>query len=113
MTGFFEDLMEHERHGHLEKTLEGIPTLVLVGDRDLLTPPAHARALAASIPGARLITSPGAGHMLPLERDRHVSDMVESLIDPLLPAGAEEQEPRTGVPEAPRRDTAEPAPEEQ
>jgi pimeloyl-ACP methyl ester carboxylesterase len=84
MTGFFEDLMEHERHGHLEKTLEGIPTLVLVGDRDLLTPPPHARALAAAIPGARLIVSPGAGHMLPLERDRHVSDMLESLVDPLL-----------------------------
>ena len=113
MTGFFEDLMEHERHGHLEETLAGIPTLVLVGDRDLLTPPAHARALVAAIPGARLITSPGAGHMLPLERDRHVSDMVESLIDPLLPAEAGEQEPRTGAPEAPHRDTAEPAPEEQ
>ena len=110
MTGFFEDLMEHERHGHLEKTLDGIPTLVLVGERDLLTPPAHARARAAAIPGARLITSPGAGHMLPLERDRHVSDMLEQLIDPLV--GPAEEEPRTGVPEAPHRSTGKPAPEE-
>lgn len=85
MTGFFEDLMEHERHGHLEKILDGIPTVVLVGERDLLTPVSHARRLACSIPGARLITSPGAGHMLPLERDRHVSDVLEQLIDPLLP----------------------------
>jgi pimeloyl-ACP methyl ester carboxylesterase len=101
MTGFFEDLMEHERLGHLEKTLEDVPTIVLVGSRDLLTPPAHARALANAVPGARLVVSPGAGHMLPLERDRHVSDMLESLIDPLLPASAVEQEPRTGVPDAP------------
>jgi pimeloyl-ACP methyl ester carboxylesterase len=113
MTGFFEDLMEHERGGHLEKALDGIPTIVLVGDRDLLTPPAHARALVTKIPGARLITSPGAGHMLPLERDRHVSDMLEELIDPLLQEREIEQEPRTGVPEAPRRSTAKPAPEEQ
>jgi pimeloyl-ACP methyl ester carboxylesterase len=112
MTGFFEDLMEHERHGHLEQTLEGIPTIVLVGDRDLLTPPAHARALAASIPGARLITSPGAGHMLPLERDRHVSDMLEHLIDPLLPERAVEEEPRSGAPDAPRRHASRPSPEE-
>ena len=111
MTGFFEDLMEHERHGHLEEVLEGIPTIVLVGSRDLLTPPAHARALANAIPGARLITSPGAGHMLPLERDRHVSDMLEELIDPLLRAPVEE-EPRSGVPDAPHRSTGKPAPGE-
>jgi pimeloyl-ACP methyl ester carboxylesterase len=85
MTGFFEDLMEHERHGHLADTLRDIPTVVLVGDKDLLTPPEHARRLAQHIPGARLIISPGAGHMLPLERDRHVSDMFCSLVDPLLP----------------------------
>ena len=112
MTGFFEDLMEHERHSHLEKALDGIPTTVLVGSRDLLTPPAHARALANAIPGARLVISPGAGHMLPLERDRHVSDMLEQLIDPLLPASAVEDEPRSGVPDAPRRSAGEPAPAE-
>jgi pimeloyl-ACP methyl ester carboxylesterase len=112
MTGFFEDLMEHERHAHLEQVLDGIPTIVLVGERDLLTPPAHARDLANAIPGARLITSPGAGHMLPLERDRHVSDMLEQLIDPLVPDRAVEEEPRSQVPDAPRGSTGKPAPEE-
>lgn len=84
MTGFFEDLMTHERHEHLATALAGIPTVVLVGERDLLTPPAHARRLAHAIPGARLIISPGAGHMLPLERDRHVSDLLEHLVSRAL-----------------------------
>ena len=101
MTGFFEDLMSHERHGHLEKTLEGIPTIVLAGDRDLLTPPEHARRLAQHLPDARLIISPGAGHMLPLERDRHVSDMICSLVDPLLPVP--DDVPTPGAEPAPSR----------
>ncbi len=102
MTGFFEDLMTHERHDHLEEVLAGIPVLVLVGSADLLTPPSHARRLAAAIPGSRLIVSPGAGHMLPLERDRHVSDMLEHLVGRALSAQ---------VPASPAElATAEPAP---
>ncbi|HEV7535425.1 MAG TPA: alpha/beta fold hydrolase, partial [Acidimicrobiia bacterium] len=44
-----------------------VPTTVVVGTRDLLTPPRLGRALAAAIPGARLVEVPGAGHMLPYE----------------------------------------------
>ncbi|HYD70131.1 3-oxoadipate enol-lactonase [Azospirillum sp.] len=44
------------------------PTLVLVGDQDLATPPAAARELAASIPGARLAVIEGAGHIPTLEQ---------------------------------------------
>jgi non-heme chloroperoxidase len=46
----------------------GVPARVLVGTRDLLTPPRLARQLADGIPGSELIVLPGAGHMLPLER---------------------------------------------
>ncbi|MCA1846470.1 MAG: alpha/beta hydrolase, partial [Actinobacteria bacterium] len=42
-----------------------VPTTVVVGGRDLLTPPRLGRALATAIPGARLVEVPGAGHMLP------------------------------------------------
>jgi 3-oxoadipate enol-lactonase len=45
-----------------------IPTLVLVGEADALTPPADSQAMAAAIPGSRLVTVPGAGHLTPMER---------------------------------------------
>ena len=38
------------------------PTLVLVGDTDILTPPRYAAELAALIPGAQLHILPGGGH---------------------------------------------------
>ena len=50
-----------------------IPTLVVVGERDVLTPPADSEAMAAAIPGARLVTVPGAGHLTPMERPKAVA----------------------------------------
>ncbi|MBU6373998.1 MAG: alpha/beta hydrolase [Alphaproteobacteria bacterium] len=44
------------------------PTLILQGEQDTLVPPEVARALAATIPGARLILYPGLGHT-PHEED--------------------------------------------
>jgi 3-oxoadipate enol-lactonase len=46
----------------------GLPTLVLVGEQDALTPPALSEKMAAAIPGARLVKIPGAGHLAPMER---------------------------------------------
>lgn len=45
-----------------------LPTLVICGTADLLTPPAESRRIAAEIPGARLEMIDGGGHMLMLER---------------------------------------------
>jgi len=38
------------------------PTLVLVGDSDLLIPPSNSDSLAAKIPGAKLVKIPGGSH---------------------------------------------------
>jgi pimeloyl-ACP methyl ester carboxylesterase len=43
------------------------PTLVLVGDEDILTPPYFSRELAAGIPGAELRVIERAGHGMPIE----------------------------------------------
>ena len=44
-----------------------VPTLVLVGTEDVLTPPPEAVTMAAAIPRARLDVIPGAGHLANLE----------------------------------------------
>jgi non-heme chloroperoxidase len=44
-----------------------LPTTVVVGRRDLLTPPRLGRAIAAAVPGAQLVEVPDGGHMLPFE----------------------------------------------
>src|SRR5262249_8288425 len=45
-----------------------VPTLVLVGDQDGVTPLASARAIAAAVPGARVRIIPATAHMTMLER---------------------------------------------
>ena len=44
-----------------------VPTRVLVGEYDAITPPAVARTLTDSIPGAHMHLLPGAGHLGSLE----------------------------------------------
>jgi pimeloyl-ACP methyl ester carboxylesterase len=49
------------------------PTLVLVGDADRLTPPEHAREIAAGVRGARLVVIPDSGHLSALEQPERVN----------------------------------------
>src|SRR5258708_34764626 len=50
-----------------------VPTLLLCGSRDRLTPPALSEQLSGLIPRARLTTIEGAGHMLLLEVPERVN----------------------------------------
>jgi 3-oxoadipate enol-lactonase len=52
------------------------PTLVLVGDADVVTPEAMARGLAGTIPNARLQQVREAGHVPAIEQPRVVADLV-------------------------------------
>jgi 3-oxoadipate enol-lactonase len=54
-----------------------LPTLVLSGSADVITPPAESRRIAAAIPGARLEVFKGAGHMLMLERTAEVDQLID------------------------------------
>ena len=44
-----------------------MPTLVMVGSEDEITPPVGARAMAGAIPNAQFVEIPGVGHLSPLE----------------------------------------------
>jgi pimeloyl-ACP methyl ester carboxylesterase len=60
--------------------LGDVPSAVLVGDRDRLTPPACAESIAAALPGAELTVCPGAGHMLMLERPDEVNAALQMVV---------------------------------
>jgi pimeloyl-ACP methyl ester carboxylesterase len=45
-----------------------VPTTVILGERDMMTPAKAGKTLAAAISGARTIVLPGAGHMMMVEQ---------------------------------------------
>jgi pimeloyl-ACP methyl ester carboxylesterase len=45
-----------------------VPTLIVVGREDVITPPADAETMRAGIAGAELFVVPDAGHLTPLEQ---------------------------------------------
>jgi non-heme chloroperoxidase len=53
-----------------------VPTVVVCGDRDRLTPPGRSRRIAALLPDARLEVLPGSGHMLPIEAPDRLTDLI-------------------------------------
>ncbi|SMH34553.1 3-oxoadipate enol-lactonase [Azospirillum agricola] len=70
------------RHADLRAANAGItaPTLVVVGDQDLATPPALARELAASIPGARFTLLPDAAHIPCVERPDELAALIDGFL---------------------------------
>ena len=58
-----------------------VPTLILCGTDDLLTPVKYSEFLCDHIPAARLITFPGAGHMVMLEQPEVVADALAEFAD--------------------------------
>lgn len=58
-----------------------VPTLVLCGSEDKVTPPALSHELAALIPGARYEEIAGAGHLSNLEQPQLFNRIVSEFID--------------------------------
>lgn len=74
-------------------------TTIISGAADPITPPAHGRDMAAAIPGARHISVPGAGHMLP----QQACAVIERAIDDMVAPGPNLPPPPTAT----RRSTTE------
>ncbi len=60
-----------------------VPTLVVVGEKDAVTPPAAAQAIADRVAGSRLVVIPGVGHLSNLEAPDAFNDAVRSFLDSL------------------------------
>ncbi len=76
---FYDTFTTHDKLAALT-VLRDVETLVLVGDKDLLTPVDHSRAMADVLPGGRLVVVEGAGHMVTLERHERVSEELRALV---------------------------------
>jgi pimeloyl-ACP methyl ester carboxylesterase len=65
------------------------PTLVVVGEQDLLTPVWQSKAVADAVPGARfeLVTGPGSSHALHLERPDDLVRLVTDFLEDTSVAG--------------------------
>jgi pimeloyl-ACP methyl ester carboxylesterase len=65
-------------HDALERLT--VPTVVIAGENDRLTPPSHALRIADMLPNLeRLIVLPDTGHMAPLERPAEVARALAEL----------------------------------
>ncbi|HZD66628.1 MAG TPA: alpha/beta hydrolase [Acidimicrobiales bacterium] len=80
------DLVQHDARRALART--ATPSLVLVGSRDLLTPPRAARRTAATLPRATLHVVEGAGHELMAERPEEVARLLDEFTAGLPPVTA-------------------------
>lgn len=58
-----------------------VPTLVIAGEIDMLTPVRSAREMARRIPGAELVVIPMVGHALPIEAPKALHDAITTFLD--------------------------------
>jgi pimeloyl-ACP methyl ester carboxylesterase len=78
MTEFFDTFLSHDKLAALD-VLRNVPTLVLCGDRDRITPVHNSHVMADALPDAELVVVPGAGHMVMLERPAVVNGALRRL----------------------------------
>jgi len=62
-----------------------VPTLVIVGEHDAISPPAEMRTIAERIPGAEFAIIKKAGHMSPLEEPAAVNDVLRGFLEERMP----------------------------
>ena len=72
-------MAEREDSTELLSRIE-VPTLVICGEEDQISPPEEMREMAAAIPGARFEIVPGAGHVSPLENAARVNHAMDAFL---------------------------------
>ncbi len=60
-----------------------VPTLVVVGEEDMITPPDQTMAWAAAIPEAQTVIVPKAGHVVNLEAPEEISRLIRDFLERL------------------------------
>ncbi|MCS0600280.1 alpha/beta hydrolase [Streptomyces sp. LP11] len=74
-----------------------VPTAIVHGTSDRLTPPVHARALVAALPNCVGLTElPGIGHMTPIEAPEPVAGKIRELVTTYVTGAGSGQESGPG-----------------
>lgn len=58
-----------------------VPTLVITGDQDVVTPPSNSRRISRALPLSRLVLVPGAGHSFLFQDPAGVATVVSDFLD--------------------------------
>jgi pimeloyl-ACP methyl ester carboxylesterase len=69
---FYPALHSHDKLAALG-VLHAVESIIVVGEKDLLTPADHSRAMAEVVPDAELTVIDGAGHLVMMERPELVN----------------------------------------
>jgi len=85
-TQMLRSLVEMDLRDALEHVV--CPALVIVGDRDMVTPKTSALAIRDALPDARAIVISRAGHVSMMERHRVFNEVFGEFLDETLPAAA-------------------------
>ena len=80
---FYPALMSHDKLSALG-ALRDCDVAIVCGDKDLVTPPSHSRAMADALPNAELVLIPDAGHQAMMERPELVNAPLLRLVDSAL-----------------------------
>jgi len=64
-----------------------VPTLVVAGAEDAISPPAEMKTIAAAIPNAQFVQIPDAGHMTTMENPEAVNAALRSVMEKIVDSG--------------------------
>ncbi|MBA3309664.1 MAG: alpha/beta hydrolase [Nocardioidaceae bacterium] len=88
---FYPGFDTHDK-SHALEALGRVPTVVVIGTRDAMTPIPHSRRIADEVASADLVELEGAGHMVLLERHDEVTAAIGRLVDRAAAAITERDE---------------------
>lgn len=76
-----DDFWATDRFDCMDRVHEiALPTLILCGEEDRMTPVKYSEYLHQRIPGAHLVVIPGAGHMVMLEQPHAVNEAIADFL---------------------------------
>ncbi|MGH8866888.1 MAG: alpha/beta fold hydrolase [Actinomycetes bacterium] len=90
---YFPAFSAHDKL-HCLDVLNGVETLILAGEDDLMTPADHSREMITHVREAELVIVPQSGHMVILEHPDVVNGHLRDLVQRACPGGGRGSSPR-------------------